>query len=349
MKVFVAEKPGTVRMIEEPKPVPGPGEVVSRVVYSGICGTDLGIVSGKVSFAVDGRAKYPVHIGHEWSGVVESVGAGVTRFAPGDRVVSDNGISCGKCQNCLSGDIYRCAYGRSLGTINTWDYGSFAEYILIPERHMFHLDERVSFEQAVLIEPGTIGLAGVRAIGVGEGDTVLVTGTGAVGLGAVALAKQSGAAKVIAAGRKPSKLDIAKKVGADFAVNMAAEDAARAVLGETGGLGVSKIIEASGSAEAFDKALDCAGAKCRVAMLGFYEGRMPPGFNLDRIVLNNLNIQGITGAPVVTEVMDMMAKGEIDLSPLVTHIFPSDRGIEAFAAAAENSGDKVKILIKFSE
>jgi L-iditol 2-dehydrogenase len=272
----------------------------------------------------------------------------VTRFAPGDRVVSDNGISCGKCQSCLSGEIYRCKNGYSLGTINTWEYGSFAEYILIPERHMFHLDDRISFEQGALIEPGTIGLAAVEALDIGGGDTVLVTGTGAVGLGAAAMAKKRGAGKVIIAGRKQSKLDIGKKVGADVAVNMAAEDLAHAVFGETGGRGAGKIIEASGSAEAFDSALDCAAPKCRVAMVGFYEGKINEDFELDRIVLKNLEIQGITGAPLVPDVMEMMAGGAIDLTGLVTHIFPLEKGIEAFAAASEGSENKIKILIKMT-
>lgn len=348
MKVIVAEKPGCVRLIEQPKPVPGPGDVVSRVVYSGICGTDLGILGGRVSFALDGRVKYPVHIGHEWSGVVDSVGSGVTRFAPGDRVVSDNGISCGECPMCLAGEIYRCSRGRSLGTINTWDYGSFAEYILIPERHMFHLDDQVSLEQGALIEPGTIALAGIKALDIKRGGAVLVTGTGAVGLCAAAMAKVSGAGKVIIAGRKQSKLETGKKVGADIAVNMAEEDLARAVYEETGGQMADRIIEASGSAEVLDKALDCAGPQCRVAMIGFYEDGPGGDFNFDRIVLGNLNIQGITGGPLVPDVMELMACGKIELTPLITHIFPLGRGIEAFTEARENSGEKIKILIKMN-
>ncbi|MCL2814369.1 MAG: alcohol dehydrogenase catalytic domain-containing protein [Oscillospiraceae bacterium] len=348
MKVIVVEKPGQVRLIQQPKPVPGPGDVVSKVAYSGICGTDLGILGGRVSFALDGRVKYPVHIGHEWSGVVDSVGEAVTRFAPGDRVVSDNGISCGECRTCLAGEIYSCKHGRSLGTINTWDYGSFSEYILIPERHMFHLDDRVSLEQGALIEPGTIALAGLRAVCIHRGDTVLVTGTGAVGLCAAAMAKASGAGRVIIAGRKQSKLETGKKVGADAAVNMAEDDLARAVSEETGGRGADVIIEASGSAEALDRALDCAGPKCRVALIGFYEDGPAGSFNFDRIVLNNLNIQGITGGPLVPDVMELMACEKIELTPLITHIFPLEKGIEAFTEARENSGEKIKILIQMN-
>ena len=349
MKAIIIEKPGDVRMVELPKPVPGPGDVVSRVVYSGICGTDLGILSGKVSFAKDGTAKYPVRIGHEWSGVVESVGAGVTRFKPGDRVVSDNGVSCGNCPNCLNGDIYKCPNSRSLGTINTWDYGSFAEYILIPERHMFHLNDKVSLEQGALIEPATIGFAGVKSSKIDQDDTVLVTGTGAIGLSAAALAKEAGAGKVILAGRKQNKLDIGLKLGADIAVSTAAGDMVSAILRETGGRGVDKIIEASGSADLLDKSLDCAGNKCCVTLLGFYEDTFGSDFNIDRIVLKNLIIQGATGYPSVPKVMELMAKGVIDLTPLVTHIYPIENGIEAFNAVNEKKENKIKILVKMSD
>jgi len=348
MKAVIIQKPGEIRMVELPKPVPGPGDVVSRVVYSGICGTDLAILKGDVSFVKDGTAEYPVKIGHEWSGVVESVGPGVARFKPGDRVVSDNGVSCGVCERCLAGDFYRCGSGRSLGTINTWDYGSFAEYILMPERHMFHLDDSISFEQGALIEPSTIGLAGLLAVNAGKGDAVLVTGTGAVGLSAAAMAKSLGAAKVIVAGRKQSKLDIGLKIGADAAVNMEEEDMARAVLRETGGRGVNKIIEASGAAGVLDKALDCAGHGCEAALLGFYEGHFGGGFNIDRIVLKNLVIKGVTGNPCVPRVMGLMAGGAIDLAPLVTHIFPIEKSAEAFTEAAEKGGGKIKMLVKMT-
>jgi L-iditol 2-dehydrogenase len=245
----------------------------------------------------------------------------------------------------LAGDIYNCGNGKSLGTINTWPYGSFAEYILMPERHMFHLDDRISFEQAALIEPATIGYAGLNAAGIKKGDSVLVTGTGAVGLSAVSIAKSLGAGKVIIAGRKQNKLDIGLKLGADASVNTAEEDMLQAVMRETGGKRVDKIIEASGSADLLDKALDCAGFKCCVVLLGFYEGKISENFIIDRIVLNNLNIKGVTGLPCIPRIIELMSSGAVDLTPLVTHIVPLEKGVEAFS---EKSGDKIKILVRMT-
>ena len=349
MKAFIIEKPGVLRETDLPKPAPGPRDVVSRVVYSGVCGTDIGLLTGGVSFAKDGTAKYPISVGHEWSGVVESVGSKVTRFKPGDRVVSDNGVSCGECSVCLAGDIYRCPHGRSLGTVNAWHYGSFAEYILMPERHMFHLDGSVSFEQGALIEPATIAYAAAEALDIGKGDTVLVTGTGAVGMSAAALAKIFGADKVVIAGRSEKKLGIGLKIGADAAVNTSENKMPAAFFNASGEKKASKIIEASGSADALDRALDCAAFKCRVAMLGFYEGKINDSFVLDRIVLNNLTLTGITGAPRVPQVMSLMASGRLNLEPLVTHIFPAKKTAEAFAAAQNNFDGKIKILVKMTD
>ena len=348
MKAFVIEAPGKIKMIETPKPLPGPYDVVSRVMYSGICGTDMGMLSGNISFVKDGRAKYPIRIGHEWSGIVDSVGLEVTKFKTGDRVVSDNWVSCGKCSYCNNGDIYNCPNGRSLGTIKTWDYGSFAEYILIPQRHMFLLDDSISLEQGALIEPATIGMAGVEAINTGKDDAVLVTGTGAVGLSAAALAKAAGAGKVFIAGRKHQKLETGLKNGADIAINMADDDLAKRIEDETEWKGVNKIIETTGSADVLDKAIDCAGNGCKIALVGFYEDKINTEFNLDRIVLNKLTITGVAGNPFVPQVMELMKNRAIDLTSLISRIYRLEDCIEAFTAANENSDARIKVLVRMT-
>jgi threonine dehydrogenase-like Zn-dependent dehydrogenase len=318
-------------------------------VYSGICGTDLGIYGGRLSFVKSGGVKFPVRIGHEWAGVVESVGAEVAGFKPGDRVISDSGATCGVCADCLEGDGSHCANGRPLGTINAWDYGSFAEYILLPEWNMYRLDDDVSLEQGALIEPSTIALSGIDAIGVNGEDAVLVTGTGAVGLSAVALSKALGARKVIVAGRKQFKLDIGLSVGADVAINLAREDMAEAVMRETGGRGATKIVETSGSADLYDKAVDCARGGGTIALLGFYEDVAGRPFDLDRIVLRNLIVMGANGGRLAGRVMALMAEGRLDLAPLVTEIVPIGEAIGAFRAADERRLTNIKTLVRMTD
>jgi len=348
MKALVIEAPGDLRLIETPKPVPGPRDVVSRVVYSGICGTDLGIFSGKLSFVKDGRVKFPLRIGHEWAGVVDSVGRDVAGFKPGDRVVSDSGVTCGVCPGCLEGGGFGCADSRALGTINAWDYGSFAEYILIPEWNMYRLDDAVSLEQGALIEPSTIALSGIDAIGAG-GDVVLITGTGAVGLCAAALSKALGAKKVVVAGRKQLKLDIALKVGADAAINLTHERLADAVMRESDGRGAVKIIETTGSSDIFAQAVDCASPCGAVALLGFYDIKAIASNFLDNIVLKSLIIKGANGARASRRVMALMAGGAMDVSPLITGIYPLDSAVDVFESAGEKSAANVKMLIKCSD
>ena len=349
MKAIVIHKPGDVRIVEYDKPVPGPRDVVSRVVCSGICGTDLGIYSGKISFAKDGRVRYPARIGHEWSGVVDKVGSDVKGFKPGDRVVSDTSVSCGKCENCISGNFQKCVYGKPLGTVNAYEYGSFAEYIMIPDRHMHRLDDRISYEQGALIEPATIALSGIQSAGVNTGDTVLVTGTGAIGLAAVALAKTHGAKKVFIAGRRNNKLEIGLHLGADASINTIELNLADAVTKETNGECVDIIIETTGSCDIFDKSIDCLRTGGVVLLLGFYEDKFVPDFDLDRIVMRAINVKGPATPTSVRSVMDMMAKGKIDLSRLVTHIFPLEKGVEAFNNAYDKSGEKIKILIRMTD
>ena len=368
MKAMIIHGAGDIRLEEKDKPVPGPYDVVSKVSYSGICGTDLGIFNGKVSFAKDGGVKYPLSVGHEWSGIVDSVGSAVTKFKPGDRVVSDTGVSCGKCADCLAGNFNKCKYGKSLGTLNAHEYGTFAEYIMIPEWNMYHLDGRVSLEQGALIEPAVIALTGIQTAGIkatgiqAAGDrltndnsnqacgSALVIGTGAIGLACVAFLKALGVKKVFVAGRKQGKLNAGLKLGADIAINTvsgpAGEKMADAIMKETGGEGANIILEASGSCGMLDQALDCAASGAIINLIGFYEDKFSADFNLDRIVLKSLTINGSIPSNLIQTVMGMMAAGTIDLSELITHTIPIEECAGAFINSAAMSADKIKVLVK---
>ena len=157
------------------------------------------------------------------------------------------------------------------------------------------------------------------------------------------------AEKVFIAGRKQNKLDIGCEIGADVAVNISDENLADRIMRETDGKGVNKILETSGSAQVFDDVLDCAGAGCHVTLVGFYEDRFRENFNLDRIVLKKLTISGAAGAPIVSQVMKLMADGKIDITRLITHVFPVEKGVEAFMTANERSASKIKMLVKMTE
>ena len=179
MKAARLIEPLRIKIMDIPTPEPGDRDVLIKVKYVGICGTDYSIYSGESSFVKDGSVRFPLTMGHEWSGVVVKTGKHVKKVKPDDRVVGDGTVSCGVCEACLKGDYNTCSDLRGVGTIKTWD-GAYAEYILMPERAVYKIPDGVSLEEAALVEPSA------NALYAEEGrckthDSVLVIGTGPMG------------------------------------------------------------------------------------------------------------------------------------------------------------------------
>lgn len=210
--------PRDLRVVDVPIRALDAAEVLCQVVRCGVCGTDASIFTGEASFVKQGLVPFPMTPGHEWSGVVTAVGAEVDRFQVGDRVVGDDEVSCGSCPECRQGNHYECRRLRAVGTIQAWD-GAYAEYIVMPQRHLFAVPQGVDFDNAALAEPAANAFNCVRQAGVTTGSTVLVHGTGPVGLMAVRLAKVAGAARVLVSGRRQWKLEVARRLGADVTVD----------------------------------------------------------------------------------------------------------------------------------
>jgi L-iditol 2-dehydrogenase len=188
-----------IGIYEVDMPEVGPNDVLTKVKYCGICGTDVAIYSGETNLVKSGLIKYPVRPGHEWSGIVEAVGREVKDIKPGDRVVGDTAVSCGFCKACLSGNYMLCGNLRCVGTINSWD-GGFADYTLFPARHVYKIPDNIGLDEAAMIEPAALGMNALQKSGFKPGQTVLVIGTGAIGLLSATLANACGASKVILAG-----------------------------------------------------------------------------------------------------------------------------------------------------
>ncbi len=347
MRAIIVNAPGDIRYVEVEKPRVGPGDVLIRVCFCGVCGTDLAILNGDMSFVREGLIKYPVRIGHEWSGIVEEVGAEVTKVKPGDKVVGDNGVACEKCRNCLAGDYLHCLNSRAVGTVNCWD-GAFAEYMIMPQRHIYKLPEQIGLEEAALIEPASIALNGVKASGIHENSSVLVIGTGPIGLAGVSLVRNAGVKKLLLAGRKDGKLEVGKIMGADITVNVTKESLKDIVMRETDGEGVSAVIETSGAISSINEALDYIADSGIISLIGFYEKELN-GFNIDKVVLGKIQIRGVAGEPVMQEVIDLMASGALKLKPLITHKVSFDEAIDAFINITEKNESKIKILVEVTK
>jgi L-iditol 2-dehydrogenase len=347
MRAITVYGPNDARMEEVPRPTIGPRDTLVRVACFGICGTDISILSGDSNLIRQGLIKYPVRIGHEWSGIVEEVGSQVTRFKSGDRVVSETAVSCGECEACQKGDFGKCREVKSLGTVNHWP-GCFADYMLMPERHLYKLPDGIPLDVGALIEPSCVALAGMRRIDFSAKPTLLVVGTGAIGLAAVALCRHFGASKVLLSGRKASKLAVGLEMGADAVVNATTDDVGAFVADQTLSRGVDAIIETSGNVSVFEGMAGLAAPKAVVSLVGFYE-RPIAALDIDSFVFKEIMLQGIMGEWfLVSKMIEILASGKVDLKPIITHRFGFDDAIGAMKTAGERAGTKIKMLVEMS-
>ncbi|MBQ1943233.1 MAG: zinc-binding dehydrogenase [Clostridia bacterium] len=349
MKAITVYGPYDARMEIVPKPEATGDMIVAKVCRTGVCATDTSIYTGDSSFIRSGEIKYPCRFGHEWAGIVEAVGPEVKNFKPGDRIYTDNFVTCGKCEACQTGDYMSCPSIWSVGTVNCWD-GCYAEYMQMPERHCFHLPEELSMDEGALIEPASIAYDAFRGVTLTEKDTVVVYGTGAIGMISAWLAKYYGAGRVILVGRTEEKLQIALQIGADFVINSRKEDAIAAVKKlSLGGKGANMVIETSGSPQALKDGMACAARYARISVVSFYE-RNIDDIAIDPLVLGCFAMVGAAGrygnAP---EVCEIMRKNPVKLTPVVSHHIPFDKTLEMFENDAEYRKTRIKAIITFDE
>jgi L-iditol 2-dehydrogenase len=345
MKALIVEKPGHAVIREVPAPSAGEMDVLIRVQYSGICGTDLAIYSGHSSFIESGLIRYPIRIGHEWSGIVEATGSRIIDIVPGERVVCDNSVSCGQCTACQAGRFDGCKNPRAVGTINCWD-GSFAEFMLMPARHVYRLPEQTSLENAALFEPASIACAGLNQCRPEPGSVLAVIGTGAIGLSAVALARRRGAQTIILIGRTPEKLTLGKQMGATHVINSREQDPAAAVQQICGPDGPSSILETSGDLAGAHLSVRIAGKRAVIALISFYE-QMINDLPIDDIVSKELHVVGVMGSfRALQDVLQLMQEKPVDLTPMITHRYDFADCLAAFRDSSQMTG-RVKIMVQF--
>jgi 2-desacetyl-2-hydroxyethyl bacteriochlorophyllide A dehydrogenase len=345
MKAASVIRPGLLKIEEVPIPEIGPKEVLCKVSYCGICGTDMAILSGELSFVKEGLIKYPCRIGHEWSGIIEKVGDQVTKFKPGDRVVTDNGVACGECKPCMEGNYGCCENGRAVGTVNIWP-GAFAEYMVMPAKHVYKLPDNIGMDEAAMFEPAMVGYTGLRTAGVGPGTDVLIIGTGPIGLSACAIARAMGASKIMISGRRDAKLDMGLKMGAQIAINTVKDDFHRKVMEATEGKGVSAIVETSGNIDVINEAIGVLKTAGTLALVGFYEAELNH-VDIDKIVLGMRRIVGVAGSSnIMPHIVSMVGNRQADLRPLITSVYGFDRLLEAFDEVKQNKDTRFKVLVK---
>lgn len=331
--------PGAMEIRSLPVPEPGAGEVRVRVAAGGVCGTDMHIYRGAPEIAR--LLKPPLVLGHEISGVVDAVGAGVTRVAGGERVSLESHIPCGTCYPCRLGRTHIC---RQTGYPGVTRDGGFAEYVVVPERIVWVHPQSIDLHTAALFEPFGIAVhACLEGCGV-AGMNVLVTGCGPIGLMSIAVAKAYGAHTIIATDVNPARLALATQMGATQVVDVRRADPLAVVRDLTRGDGVDVAMEFAGQASALAQAVEALTPGGELRLVGAAEG--PLQVEITRWILKGLRVQAIHGRKLFSSwehAGRLVYSGRVDLRPLISHRFPLARGVEAFDLIER--GEAIKVLL----
>lgn len=326
-------------MTMQERPIPQPEHdrsVVVRVRAAGICGSDLHILHGRHSFA-----QYPIVPGHEVVGEVHRTGAAVKSFQPGDRVVLEPIRSCGQCYACRKGQPNVC---EALYVMGAHGDGGWQEYYMADESNWHLLPPGVSWRQAVMIEPYTIGAQVVSRGKVGPDDVVLIHGAGPAGLIALDMAKEKGA-QVIVGEILPRRIELARQFGADLVVDANAESVVDAVMRHTGGKGPTVVIDAAGLPDAFGQAVQILRPAGSIITMTFPE--KPVQARMDLITLKELNIVGSRLQTKMFEpVIHSMTKRLEKIDTMITHCFPMAEADKAVELAASANPDVGKVIIE---
>ena len=315
-------------------PEPGPGEVKLRVRACGLCGTDLKMVQG--AFQKRGwPPSLPFVMGHEWSGEVVAIGEGLEdlQLQPGDKVVAENHVGCGRCPMCRLGRYNLCEKSGTPGyrLYGHTAPGALAEYAVRPAQMLHKLPDSVSLLEGALVNQGSLTVHALRRVEFLPGSTVAIFGPGLLGLLCAAVAAASGASQIIMVGRG-NRLDLAAKMGCDQVVDYENEDPAAGVRRLSGGRGVDYVFDCTGNPAVPAQALGALRRGGSLAILGLTGGK-PSEIDVDRITLDEIDVMGIRSSPNAYPAMiALMRSGKVDLSPLVTHTYPLEAVGEALAA-----------------
>ena len=336
MKALVKRQASPGLWIEEiPEPSYGINDVLIRVHYAGICGTDVHI------YQWDEWAQktipVPMAIGHEFVGEIVAVGSNVNDFHPGDIVSGEGHVVCGRCRNCMAGRRHLCANTQGVGVNRP---GAFAQYIALPMANLWRHHGNIDPQVAAIFDP--FGNAVHTALSFPVlGEDVLITGAGPIGIMAIPVVRRAGARHVVITDMNPYRLELARKMGATLAVNPTETSLAdvQRQLGMAEGFDVG--LEMSGNPAALAQMIDnlCHGGK--VAILGIPSREMPMDWR--KVIFNMITIKGIYGREMYDTwyKMSVMIKSGVDISPVITHRFDFADFEQGFAAMISGNTGKV--------
>ncbi len=330
-----------VRITQIPKPAPGPKDAIVRVRAEGICGSDLQMWWDK-----EEAETQPA--GHEVAGEIVEVGREIDPARVGERVAIDTigyGVSCGACWYCRMGQPIQCQDPAQN------EGGGYAEFIKRRAAGCFPLPDGVTWEQAALVEPLAVSVHAVRRGALSGGETVLVLGSGNIGLTAVAAARSMGAGRIFATARYPQQADMARRLGADVVAPDSGPELKDLLLDATGGRGADVTIETVGgrTGETIAQSVDCTRMQGRIVILGLHwkpieTDWMEPLLKEQSIVFSSC-YSILDGRHDYEATIDMVAAGRTPIEQMVTHKFPLGSMQEALDTAYDKRSGSIKVQI----
>jgi L-iditol 2-dehydrogenase len=338
MRVAVYYNNSDVRLEERPVPQAGPGELLVRVMASGVCGSDV-----MEWYRIK---KAPIILGHEITGEIAEVGEGVNGYKKGDRVFVSHHVPCNTCHYCLNGNHTAC---DMLHTTN-FDPGGFAEYLRVPQinvdRGVFVLPDEVSFEDGSFIEPLACVVRGQRTAGLKPGNSVLVIGSGISGLLHIALARATGAGRIVATDLNEYRLKMAEKFGADMVMS-ATEDVPARLAEINGGGRADLVIVCAGVLPAFEQALRSVDRGGTVLCFAPTEPGVKLPVPVNDFWRNSITVMPSYGAaPVDLAIaMELIRSGRVPVNDMITHRLGLAEAGKGFKLVAEG-GKSVKVIIE---
>jgi L-iditol 2-dehydrogenase len=343
MKAVVYYAPGDIRVEQVDVPVCGDGEIRIKIDACAVCGTDL-----KAYVSGNPRIKAPKVMGHEFTGIVDTIGSGVSGFEIGDRIVMATSVSCGDCYYCKEGHRNLCANIAPMGF--TFE-GGMAEYTVIPARalaggHAVKVPSSVPPEYAALSEPLSCTVNSCFNCDIQQGDVVVVIGAGPMGIMNACVAEQFGASKIILAEINEERLKQAEPFGFDLLINPATEDLASIVMEQTGGVGADVVIVAAPAAKPQEDALSMVRKRGTVCLFA----SLPAGkseITIDSRIIHYGEIKLVGSSDSTPEqvekAVEIISSGSLKADKLASHILPLDDIMKAYELM--NSGEALRVVL----
>ena len=339
MRQAIMTEPGRIEFKEVSEPRPEPGEILLRIKQIGVCGSDVHVNHGKHPFT-----SYPVIQGHEFAGVVAAVGSEVEGIRPGRKVTVQPSLVCGRCYPCRHGRTNICDELKVMGFQAP---GCHRNFFSVPADNVIPIPEELSFEAGAMVEPLAVGVHAVRRSGLKAGMKVLVLGAGPIGLLTMQAAKASGASEVLIVDRLDSRLEVARKLGADHTVNGNREAVAGGIRRAFGADGADLIFEGVGLEATVETAVQVARKGTRIMVVGVVGGR--PGISIGLLQDRELELVGtlMYMRPDFEQAIAWIAEGLVRPTELITARFPFGELPRAYQEADEHPARNLKVMVLF--